>query len=150
CGITSLPQDSIAYALALRFASVLLGLIYFFPGFWKFWSTGFDWAFSDNLKYHMYSKWTEFSGWTPFFRLDQYTWLYRSMAFGTLCLELSFVSLIFFPRLRRVAALGGAIFHIGSYFFLRIFFYDLIVSYVALFDVSGTLRKFGRRLFGIP
>jgi predicted DCC family thiol-disulfide oxidoreductase YuxK len=149
-GITSPPQDSLAFALPLRFASLLLGLIYFFPGFWKFWSAGFDWALSDNLKYQMYSKWTEFNGWTPFFRLDQHPWLYRSMAFGTLCLELSFVFLIFVPQLRRIAALGGAAFHIGSYFFLRIFFYDLIGAYVALFDVSGALRKCGARLFKTP
>ncbi len=55
-GIIERPGASIVYALPLRFASLLLGIIYFFPGFWKFWTSGFAWAFSDNLKYQMYSK----------------------------------------------------------------------------------------------
>jgi predicted DCC family thiol-disulfide oxidoreductase YuxK len=146
-GSTALPADSLAYALPLRFASVLLGFIYFFPGFWKFWISGFEWAFSDNLKFQMYSKWTEFPGWLPFFRLDLHPRLCWTVALATLVIEMSFLFLIFFPRLRRAAAAGAASFHIGSYFFLRIFFYDLIVFYIALFDVSAVLRNLGQRLF---
>jgi predicted DCC family thiol-disulfide oxidoreductase YuxK len=146
-GITDPPPDSVSYGLPLRFAALLLGIVYFFPGFWKFWTSGFDWALSDNLKFQMYSKWMEFDGWTPFFRLDWHPWLYRSMALGTIAFEMSFLLLIFFPRLRRVAAFGGVMFHVGSLFFLRIFFYDLLILYVALFDVSGTLQKFGHWLF---
>jgi predicted DCC family thiol-disulfide oxidoreductase YuxK len=149
-GSTELPSDSLVYSLPLRFASVLIGLIYFFPGFWKFWTCGFDWALSDNLKHQMYSKWTEFPGWVPFFRLDMHPVFYRSMALATLAIEMSFVFLIFFRRLRRVAALGAALFHVGSYFFLRIFFYDLIVFYIALFDTSGALRKVGGWFFKSP
>jgi predicted DCC family thiol-disulfide oxidoreductase YuxK len=146
-GITDPPAPSISYALPLRFASVLLGIVYFFPGFWKFWSTGFAWALSDNLKFQMYSKWMEFDGWTPIFRLDWHPWLYRTMALGTIGFEMSFLFLIFFPRLRRLAALGGVMFHVGSLVFLRIFFYDLLILYVALFDVSGALHKLGRWMF---
>ncbi len=64
--------------------------------------------------------------------------------------EMSFIGLVFFPRLRRVAALGGVMFHIGSLIFLRIFFYDLLICYVALFDVSGWLKQVGHRLFKKP
>ncbi len=146
-GITSLPGYSLAYALPLRFASILLGFIYFFPGFQKFWLCGFYWAFSDNLKYQMYLKWMEFPGWLPLFRLDLHPWLYRSVAFATLAIEMSFLFLIFFPRLRRMAALSAASFHIGCYFFLQIFFYDLIIFYVALFDINTVLCNVGRRFF---
>ena len=149
-GITAPPEASISYALPLRFACVLLGVIYFFPGFWKLWNSGFGWALSDNLKYQMYSKWMEFGGWTPFFRLDLHPWLYRPLALGTIVFEMSFIALIFFPRLRRVAALGGVIFNLGTLIFLRIFFYDLVIYYVALFDVSGWLKKSGRRIFKTP
>lgn len=149
-GSTELPGDALVYSLPLRFVSLLIGLIYFFPGFWKFWTSGFDWAFSDNLKYQMYSKWMEFPGWLPFFRLDMHPLLYRSMALSTLVIEMSFVFLIFFRRLRRLAAIGAASFHIGSYIFLRIFFYDLIIFYIALFDVSSALHKVGGWLFQSP
>jgi predicted DCC family thiol-disulfide oxidoreductase YuxK len=149
-GIIDPPRPSISYALSLRFASVLLGIIYFFPGFWKFWNAGFGWALSDNLKYQMYSKWMEFDGWTPFFRLDWHPWLYKTVALETMVFEMSFVLLVFFPRLRRVAALGGVIFHVGCLIFLRIFFYELLIFYVALFDVSGWLKKLGHWLFRRP
>jgi predicted DCC family thiol-disulfide oxidoreductase YuxK len=146
-GIIDPPRDSISYALPLRFASVLLGFVYFFPGFWKFWNAGFGWALSDNLKYQMYSKWMEFGGWTPFFRLDWHPWLCKIVALETMVFEMTFVLLVFFPLLRRVAAFAGVIFHVGSLIFLRIFFWDLLILYVALFDVSGCLKKLGRRLF---
>jgi predicted DCC family thiol-disulfide oxidoreductase YuxK len=149
-GTTELPGDLISYALPLRFACVLLGVIYFFPGFWKVWNSGFGWALSDNLKYQMYSKWMEFGGWTPFFRLDWHPWLYRALALGTIVFEMSFIVLIFFPRLRRAAAAGGVTFNLGTLIFLRIFFYDLLIYYVALFDVSGWLKKVGGRLFKAP
>ena len=63
---------------------------------------------------------------------------------------MSFIVLIFVPRLRRVAALGGVIFNFGTLIFLRIFFYDLLFFYVALFDVSGWLKKSGHRIFKTP
>jgi predicted DCC family thiol-disulfide oxidoreductase YuxK len=149
-GITEPLPPSISYALPLRFASLLLGLIYFFPGFWKLWGSGFAWALSDNMKFQMYSKWMEFGGWTPVFRLDWHPWIYRFLAFETMVFEMSFVFLVFFPRLRRIAALGGVAFHFGSLIFLRIFFYDLLIFYVALFDVSGWLRRVGHRIFKVP
>ena len=145
-GVLDPPGPSISYALPLRFAALLLGLIYFFPGFWKFWNVGFGWALSDNLKYQMYSKWMEFDGWTPFFRLDWHPWLCKIVALETMVFEMTFVLLVFFPRLRRLAAFAGVMFHVGSLIFLRIFFWDLLIFYVALFDVSGCFKKLGRRL----
>ncbi|PWT86380.1 MAG: hypothetical protein C5B58_01485 [Acidobacteria bacterium] len=141
------PLPSIVYSIPLRFASLLLGVIYFFPGFWKLWTCGLDWAFSDNMKYQMYSKWMEFSGWTPFFRLDQHPTLYKSAGLFTLVFETSFIFLILFPRLRALAALGGVVFHSASLLFMRIFFYDLLIFYVVLFDLAEWLKKLGRWLF---
>jgi predicted DCC family thiol-disulfide oxidoreductase YuxK len=140
-------SSSIVYALPLRFASLLLGVVYFFPGFWKFWNSGLDWTFSENLKYQMYAKWMEFNGWTPFFRLDRHPWLYQSAAFFALLFEVSFIFLILFPRLRPLAALGGVVFHFASWLFMRIFFYDLLICYVALFDWSSWLKQLGLKLF---
>lgn len=141
------PSISIMYSLPLRFACLLLGIIYFFPGFWKIWSCGFDWALSENIKFQMYSKWMEFNGWTPFFRLDLHPWLYKIGALSTLTFETSFIFLILFPRLRALAAAGGVAFHSASALFMRIFFYDLLICYVALFDVDYWFQKLGRWLF---
>src|SRR5271168_1160230 len=146
-GLALPPQPSIVYSLPLRFACLLLGLIYFFPGIWKIKISGFDWAFTDNLRYIMYARWMDLDGLTPFFRLDLHPWIYRNIALGTLIFELSFLVVVFFPRLRPVLALAGLGFHFGSGFFMRIPFFDLWICYVALFDVSGWLAAMARRFF---
>jgi hypothetical protein len=146
-GLTTSLQPSVVYSLPLRFACLLMGAIYFFPGAWKIWICGFDWAFSDNLKYQMYARWMDLDGWTPFFRLDLHPWLYRSIALGTLVFELSFIFVVFFPRLRIVLALVGLGFHFGSGLFMRIPFFDLWICYVALFDVSGWLATLRQKFF---
>src|SRR5579872_2580406 len=140
-------KPSIVYSLPLSFASLLLGLIYFFPGFRKLWTSGFDWALSDNLKYQMYAKWVELGGWTPVFRLDLHPGLYRTAALISVSFEVSFIFLILLPRLRGMAAMGGLIFHSGSWIFMRIFFYDLLLCYVALFDMDSLLKGIGQRLY---
>jgi len=140
---TTLPQPSVIYSLPLRFACLLMGAIYFFPGLWKVRICGFDWAFSENLRYQMYARWMDLDGWTPFFRLDLHPWLYKSIALGTLVFELSFIFVVFFPRLRIVLALVGLGFHFGSGLFMRIPFFDLWICYVALFDVSRWLAALG-------
>jgi len=140
---TTLPQPSVIYSLPLRFACLLMGAIYFFPGLWKVRICGFDWAFSENLRYQMYARWMDLDGWTPFFRLDLHPWLYKSIALGTLVFELSFIFVVFFPRLRIVLALVGLGFHFGSGLFMRIPFFDLWICYVALFDVSRWLAARG-------
>jgi hypothetical protein len=145
-GPAVLPQPSVVYSLPLRFACLLMGLIYFFPGFWKIRISGFDWAFTDNLRYVMYARWMDLDAFTPFFRLDLHPLLYRSIALGTLVFELSFILVIFSPRLRILAALAGLGFHFGSGMFMRIPFFDLWICYVALFDVSGWITALRRRL----
>jgi predicted DCC family thiol-disulfide oxidoreductase YuxK len=148
-GETAPPAPSMAYALPLRFVWLLVGLLYFFPGFWKLWSSGFDWAFSDNLSLQMHAKWLEFGDWTPFFRLDQHPLLSQTAAFLTIVFEISFVFLIFFPRVRLLAPLGGLLFHTLTYVFMAIFF-NVTAAYVAFVDWSALSMRLGRRLFPEP
>src|SRR5262249_24368402 len=146
---TALPAPSMAYALPLRFVWLLVGLIYFFPGFWKLWSSGFDWAFSDNLSLQMHAKWLEYGDWTPFFRLDHHPLLSQAAAFLTIVFEISFVFLIFFPRVRLLAPLGGFLFHTLTYVFMVIFF-NVTAVYVAFVDWSALSMRLGRWLFPEP
>ena len=148
-GQTAQPAPSMAYALPLRFVWLLVGLIYFFPGFWKLWSSGFDWAFSDNLSLQMHAKWLEYGDWTPFFRLDQHPLLSQAAGFLTIVFEISFVFLIFFPRVRLLAPLGGLLFHTLTYVFMVIFF-NVTAVYVAFVDWSALSMRLGRWLFPEP
>jgi predicted DCC family thiol-disulfide oxidoreductase YuxK len=148
-GQTAPPGPSMSYALPLRFVWLLMGLMYFFPGIWKLWSSGFDWIFSDNLRLQMYSKWLEYGDWTPFFRLDQHPVLAQLGALFTIGFEISFVFLIFFPSLRLLAPLGGLAFHTLTYVFMCIFF-NVTAFYVAFVDWSALLMRLGRWFFPEP
>jgi hypothetical protein len=134
----------ICYALPLRFVWLLLGLMYFFPGFWKVWDSGLDWALSDNLKYLMQTHWTtvQREGWKPLMRFDQYPFLYKAGGLFTIAFELSFIFLIFLPRLRPLAGGVGALFHISTWLTMNIFFWDLIVFYASFIDWEALLRRY--------
>jgi hypothetical protein len=148
-GITDPLSPSRAYALPLCFVMLLMGVIYFFPGFWKLWQSGFDWFLTDNLQHHLYLFWTwSFNGlWLPTFRIDQHVLLCRIAAAATVLFELSFIFLMFSARLRVVAALAGLVFHTSTNCFLRISFLSLRVCYVALFDWASIFASIGRALY---
>lgn len=146
-GITDPPAPSRIYALPLRFVWLLMGIIYFFPGFWKFGWSGLNWGLGENLKFRLYKTWIELGDWTPFFRIDQYPLLYKMAGMGTIVFEMSFILLIFFPRLRILAALGGLAFHNLTNIFMRIPFWWLQTCYVALFDWNAIFSRIGRWLY---
>ncbi len=148
-GITDPPVPSQQYALPLRFAMLLLGLIYFFPGFWKLWESGFDWVFGDNLKYqlHLFWTWSYNGAWLPSFRIDNYPFLLKLGAAGTLLFELSFVFMIFSPARRMLAALAGVLFHNLTNRFMLISFVSLQEAYVVMFDWRRIFRAVGRHLY---
>ncbi len=145
-GVVDPPGPSRAYALPLRFVWILIGILYFFPGFWKLWTSGIDWALSENLKFRMHAKWFE-GGWTPAFRIDHYPLLYKLSGTGTILFELSFLLLIFFPGLRLLAVAGGLAFHALTGYFMRITFTPLCNCYVAFIDWHRLFRAIGRRLY---
>jgi len=138
-------NPSRAYALPLRFAWLLFGIIYFFPGFWKLWNVGFDWIISDNLKNLLHVRWYGM-GWVPYFRIDHQRLLLALAAIGTLAFELSFIFLILFPRLRMLAVFSGITFQLAEEAFMRIPL-NLQYCYVAFLDWSKIFSWFGARLF---
>jgi predicted DCC family thiol-disulfide oxidoreductase YuxK len=146
-GVTDPPAASIAYALPLRFVWILMGLIYFFPGFWKAWTSGVAWAWSDNPRNMMYNKWAELAGWTSLFRIDHHPLFFKISALFTLAFELSFIFLIFFAAVRWLAPVGGLAFHNATNLFMRIPFWNLQSCYVAFVDWSRGFKWLGRRLF---
>ncbi len=135
------------YALPLRFVWLLIGVIYFFPGFWKFVISGPEWALSDNLKYKMYAKWFELGGWEPLLRLDRYPLLYKAGGVLTMVFEMGFVFALFSRPLRILFILGGVMFYLNNVVFLNIHFTHLIFTYVAFFDWRLLLSRLGAGLF---
>jgi hypothetical protein len=126
-------SPSIVYSLPLRFIWILMGILYFFPGFWKIWGGGLDWIMSNHLKYYMYFKWMSYDI-APPFPIDQHPVLLKILAALVILFEMSFILLIFSTRWRYLAVMSGLIFHKMTQLFLGIHFYSLVLCYIAFFD----------------
>lgn len=128
-GLEKKTRSSTIYQIPFILIWCLIGIIYFFPGFWKLWTSGLDWALTDNLRNQMYYKWMQLDGWIPWFRLDHYPFLYRGIGLFVLVFEVFFIGLVVHHKTRIVAISGGLIFHFGSWLFMDIFFVVLVLAY---------------------
>ena len=146
-GVVEPPPPSREYALPLRMVWLIMGVIYFFPGFWKLWVSGLDWAFSEGFRNTLHMKWHQLDGWTPGFRIDRYPLLYQPAALAALLFEIAFAFLIFFPKGRLVLLVSGLGFHNVTTYFMRIPFLTLQTSYVSFVDWDRGCRWLGRKLY---
>lgn len=146
-GNTEPPEPSVAYGLPLRMCILLMGVIYFFPGFWKIFGSGFDWFLSDSPFNQMYLKWYMLGGWLPSVRPDRFPLLIHAGALGTILFELSFIFLIFGRRTIFLPAVLGVTFHTSLNFFMRHSFETLRNSYAVFVNWHRGLAWTGRRLF---
>lgn len=122
------------YGRALSGIWLLIGIIYFFPGFQKIWQCGLDWIFSDNLINLVHQKSLELPNWQPVLSLDDAPYLSCLMAAAAVVFELGFVFAIAQPIYRPVAIIAGVLFHVFTWLFFKIFFIVLVVSYVSFID----------------
>ena len=130
-----IPKPEIVYGLPIRIIWVLIGVLYFFAGFWKLYDGGLDWILSNTLKYYMYQIWYMID-WMPDFRIDNYPNLLIVSAALTILFEIGFIFLIFMGRLRWLAVFGGIAFHNMTGMFMRINFKSLWYCYIIFFDWS--------------
>ncbi|MDG2032170.1 MAG: HTTM domain-containing protein [Phycisphaerales bacterium] len=137
------PGQAIAYALPLRIIWVLLGLIYFFPGYWKLWGGGIDWIFGDHLRYQMYHLWSTHENPTSIPWISESKFMVTLGGIATIVFEILFIFLIFTRTTRVLAAIGGLCFHTAVGFGLRIAFHSLQLSYISLFDWRHILTRIG-------
>ena len=134
------------YALPIRIIWLLMGVIYFFPGWWKWIIGGTDWAFSNNLQYLIYTRWYQLD-WLPSLRIDAFPALLHLSGAGVILFEISFIFLLFFPLLRRYLPIAGLLFHMANFLILRINFWTLAVSYITFWDAEKQFTAFREKLF---
>jgi hypothetical protein len=139
-------QEDLAYGLPLHVCMLLMGVLYFFPGFWKIWRSGFDWFLGDNPFNQTYIKWHMLGRWLPPFRIDEYPLLMHAGALATILFELSFIFLIFGPTTRILAGLAGVTFHTSLNVFMRHGFETLRNCYVIFVDWHGSCDGFANEL----
>jgi hypothetical protein len=137
------PGTAVAYALPLRIIWVLLGLIYFFPGYWKLWGGGVDWIFGDHLRYQMYHLWSTHQNPTSIPFLSESKVLVTLGGIATIVFELLFICLIFTRRTRGLAVVAGLLFHTSVGITLRIAFHTLQLSFISLIDWRWLLARIG-------
>jgi hypothetical protein len=124
-----------AHGVPLRMAWLLVGILYFFPGYWK-WRTGLAWATGDNLVNQMHAKWMQMGGFRPFFRIDRHPYLCHAAALAVMGFEVSFVFLVGLRRVRPFAAVAAIAFHLATDLFMGIRFTSLWLCYGMFFDWS--------------
>jgi len=128
------PHRDRRYGVPLRFAWLLLGMVYLFPGIWKLWTGGIDWIVSDHLRNQIWLQWTTHGDWRPAIDPTRWPWLIRLGALGTIVFELSFIVLVLDRRTRPIAMVVGLLFHNATWFTIRIGFVSLQVCYLCLLD----------------
>lgn len=134
-------EPALAYGLPLRMCMLLMGVAYFFPGFWKIWRSGFDWFLGETPFNQIYLKWHMIGDWMPAFRIDQHPWLVRAGALGTILFELSFIFLIFGRRTIWLAAAAGVVFHTSLNVLMRHGFETLRNCYLVFVPWHGLLAR---------
>ena len=142
-------EPSLSYGLPIRMIWILVGMIYFFPGFWKWWNAGLDWALSDNIIHQMHWKWAQNGGWTPPVRVDLYPWLCHLGALWVMVIEVLFLPLQFFPRARIPLLISVTAFHWLAAEFFLIAFPSLWLCYLGLLNWSSTLGRMEERLLSV-
>lgn len=142
------PGPSVAYALPLRFAWLLLGASYLFPGIAKLWESGDLWIDGTRMHVALFEKWSQLPEYTPNFRPDAYPWMLVIFGVGTLVFEIFFTPALFFRSTRRLAGLTACVFHLCVGITMSIWFdfvYPLIVfiDFRKRSDASATPGKRG-------
>ncbi len=137
-----IPEPSVIYTVPIRLIWIMFGVIYFFPGFWKFYYSGLDWALGKNMYYIFHSKWK--MGDALFTTLiEQHPIVYQLAGLGTLFFELFFIVLLFIPVVRYIPIVMGFVFHICSYFFIGINFLGLACCYAVFVNWDSLIKRIG-------
>jgi len=133
------------YTLAVFSFWIMLGICYFFPGFWKIWSCGLDWALTENIQFQMYYKWSTLTNYSPLIRIDRFPLIYKLGGLFTIWFEISFIFLLSFKRTRIVAIISGIIFHFFTYATMNIFFMFFVILYLVFINYSKIIPLLNRK-----
>jgi hypothetical protein len=139
------PPASAAYTIPVRAVWVLVGLSYFFPGFWKLWESGDLWLSGRQPLFELRSKWARLPDFEPLFRIDQHAWLLVLFGTATLIFELGYVFALGQRTARTVAALSSTLFHLGVAALLDIRF-PAFFPLIVLLEIPERSSPIGKRL----
>lgn len=134
--LTSPPTR--AHSAAMLCAWLLIAIVFFFPGYWKWRSSGWEWTSPEHIRLLMYWKWYQ-NNKIPFFRLDHFPHLCRVLATTAILFEWTVGALLLFRRTRPFAVAGLIGFHAFTHVFLHIRYPSLWMCYVMFVDARAVL-----------
>ena len=105
------------YGWPIRTAIGVTSAIYCLTGIWKLRNSGFDWVFSDNMKWSL--AWGRVRGERPPLGdvgvwLADHLWMTQVFAAFILAFEITFPLVLFFKRVRPVYVVAAWCFHLGT------------------------------------
>ncbi len=141
------PEPSAIYGFPLRIVWILIGVLYFYPGFWKLFYGGYAWIFSDNLRNFLLGTGLgKPDSFIPY-RIDKIPGLTQLLALTTVLFELLFIVLIFNRITRPIIATIGFGFHCGTMLLMKVHFYSLQMCYAAFVPFDRLFSWIGRKLY---
>lgn len=132
------PTRRLAHGLPLRAMGITLGLIYFFPGYWKA-ATAPAWWFSGEAVRIV--SWRDWGLGGPRFTLDDAPALLSAIGVFTVVFELAFLPLVLWRRARPLLAVAGVLFHAGITAMTGIDFWALAACLLVLIDWDAIVRR---------
>ena len=144
------PGAAIRYGFPLRVIWLLIGLAYFFPGYWKVRIVGLDWASASNMASLMWNEWTARGGYEPIVDITRHPTLLSAGGLLTMAFEIGFVFLVLWRRTRWMAVVGGVAFHVGVGLTIGIWFLTIVPFYVAFVDWTRPLGRLGGDVGSVP
>lgn len=129
------------YAIPIKIIWLHFGIIYFFAGFDKLWSAGFDWALSDSMINQILIEWVQNYDWKPAIRIDHYPNLVKFGGLMVILFELAFPFLLFKFRRRVFAIISGLSFHNINGYFVGISFPHLQALYIFFLNWDWVFYK---------
>ncbi|WNG56591.1 hypothetical protein F0U59_18880 [Archangium gephyra] len=136
------PDEAVAYGLPIRAAWVLVGLIFLFPGVWK-WSAGLDWALGGTLRGQLYWKWAEHGSWRPWLRIDEWPGVLEAGGVAVMVFEPLVLAGVLVPRLRHWTVGAALLFHAATALVFRIDFSSLWACYTVFVPWSRVFARHG-------
>jgi hypothetical protein len=131
-------ERSAAYTVPVRFAWLLLGTGYLFPGLWKLWESGDLWLNGTKLRVELLSKWAQLPDFVPTFRADHSLPLLIFFGTMTLVFEVGFFFALFNRVSRVIAGFTATGFHLGVGLSMNIWF-SLGLPMIVLIDFPEIL-----------
>lgn len=134
CGAPTPEAPRLCYGVPLRLTWLLLACVMFFPGFWKLWKCGVQWASAENLRNILHTEWSMY-GWTSPLRVDRVPLLCALGAWGALIVEAGMPLFVLgTPWMRAFGAAGAFGFLCGVVAVMGIPFWHLAVCFAAFVD----------------